>query len=133
MDIGNKIKLLRQKVGATQEQLGERLGISAQSISKWETGVTMPDISLLPLLSGELGVSIDELFDLTTDQRLQRIEKRIEAEGELPDGIFSEYESFLKIQLDEFDDKRKILSLLARLYHHRADAYLKKASKYNLP
>ena len=90
----------------------------------------MPDISLLPLLSGELGVSIDELFDLTTDQRLQRIEKRIEAEGELPDGIFSEYESFLKIQLDEFDDKRKILSLLARLYHHRADAYLKKASKY---
>ena len=40
MDIGNKIKYLRQKVGATQEQLGERLGISAQSISKWETGVS---------------------------------------------------------------------------------------------
>ena len=66
MDIGNKIRMLRQKVGITQEQLGEKLGISAQSISKWETGITMPDITLLPLLSSELGVSIDELFNLTT-------------------------------------------------------------------
>ena len=40
MDIGNKIKRLRQKIGATQEQLGEKIGVSAQSISKWETGVS---------------------------------------------------------------------------------------------
>ena len=40
MDIGNKIKLLRQKIGSTQEQLGEKIGVSAQSISKWETGVS---------------------------------------------------------------------------------------------
>ena len=85
MDIGNKIKSLRQKVGATQEQLGEKIGVSAQSISKWETGVTMPDITLLPLLSSELGVTIDELFDLTTDQKLQRIERKIDVEEELPD------------------------------------------------
>jgi len=130
VDIGNKIKLLRQKAGVTQEQLGERLGISAQSISKWETGVTMPDITLLPLLSGELGVTIDELFDLTTDQKLQRIEKRIDVEGDLPHEIFSEYENFLKTQLDEFPDRRKILSLLARLYHHRAESYLQKVSQY---
>ena len=130
MDIGNKIKLLRQKIGATQEQLGDRLGISAQSISKWETGVTMPDITLLPILSSELGVTIDELFDLTTDQKLQRIEKRIDVEGELPDEIFSEYEDFLKMQLDDFGDRRKILSLLARLYNHRAESYLSKVSKY---
>ena len=118
MDIGNKIKSLRQKVGATQEQLGEKIGVSAQSISKWETGVTMPDITLLPILSSELGVTIDELFDLTTDQKLQRIERKIDVEEELPDELFSEYEAFLHIQLDESDDRRKILSLLARLYHH---------------
>lgn len=40
MDIGNKIKMLRQKIGATQEQLGEKIGVSAQSISKWETGIS---------------------------------------------------------------------------------------------
>ena len=70
MDIGNKIKHLRQKANLTQEQLGANLGISAQSVSKWENSITMPDISLLPLLSSELGVTIDELFDLTTEQKL---------------------------------------------------------------
>ena len=130
MDIGNKIKLLRQKIGATQEQLGEKIGVSAQSISKWETGITMPDITLLPILSSELGVTIDELFDLTTDQKLQRIESRLDIEENLSDDVFLEYENTLKIQLEESEDRRKILSLLARLYHHRAESYLSKVSKY---
>ena len=130
MDIGNKIKLLRQKIGATQEQLGEKIGVSAQSISKWETGVTMPDITLLPVLSSELGVTIDELFDLTTAQKLQRIENRLDIEENLSDDTFHEYENILKIQLDESEDRRKILSMLARLYHHRAESYLSKVSKY---
>ena len=72
MNIGNKIKQLRIKAGLTQEQLAANLGISAQSVSKWETAVTMPDISLLPLLSSVLGVTIDEIFDLTADQKMQR-------------------------------------------------------------
>ena len=130
MDIGNKIKGLRQKIGATQEQLGERIGVSAQSISKWETGVTMPDITLLPILSSELGVTIDELFDLTVEQKLQRIEKRLDVEENFSDDVFYEYENFLKLQLDEYEDRRKALSLLAGLYHHRAESYLKKVSKY---
>ena len=130
MDIANKIKLLRRKIGATQEQLGDKLGVSAQAISKWETGITMPDITLLPLLSSELGVSIDELFDLTTDQKLQRIEKRLDIEEVFSDDVFYEYENILKEQLEKFEDRRKILSLLARLYHHRAESYLCKVSKY---
>lgn len=130
MDIGNKIKQLRQKANLTQEQLGSSLGISAQSISKWENGVTMPDISLLPLLSSALGVTIDELFDLTTEQKLQRIEKRMDIEEELSDGVFSESETLLREQLDESEDKRRVLSLLARLYHHRAETYLGKAGQY---
>lgn len=130
MNIGNKIKQLRLKAGLTQEQLGACLGISAQSISKWETAVTMPDISLLPLLSSQLGVTIDELFDLTTDQKLQRIEHRLDIEEEFSDGVFHEYESFLKNQLDEPGDKRKILSLLAHLYHHRMESDSRRVSKY---
>jgi len=130
MDIGNKIKQLRLKAGITQEQLGESLGISAQSISKWENHITMPDISLLPGLSSILGVTIDEIFDLTTEQKLKRIEKRIDIEDEFSDSVFYEYENTLKTQLDEFEDKRKILSLLANLYHHRAESYLRKVSKY---
>lgn len=130
MDIGSKIKQLRQKAGVTQEQLGDKLGISAQSISKWETGVTMPDITLLPLLSSELGVTIDELFDLTVDEKLQRIERRLDIEEEFSEGVFHEYENFLKNQLDGCENKRKVLSLLAHLYHHRMESDSLRVSKY---
>ena len=130
MDIGNKIKQLRYKAGLTQEQLATRIGISAQSVSKWENAVTMPDIALLPMLAGELGVTIDELFDLTTSQRLRRIEKRLDLEEEFPSDVFKEYEDFLKNQLEENEDKSKILSLLAHLYHHRMEADARRVSKY---
>ena len=130
MEIGNKIKQLRYKSGLTQEQLASNLGISAQSVSKWETAVSMPDITLLPLLAREFGVSIDELFDLTVDQKLQRIEKRIEVEEELTPDVFREYEEVLKNELLKNNDKAKILSLLANLYHHRMEADAKKVSHY---
>ena len=96
MEIGNKIKQLRYKAGLTQEQLSERLGISAQSVSKWETATTMPDITLLPALATELGVTIDELFDLTANQKLCRIENRLDIEEEFTNDVFAEYYRLLK-------------------------------------
>ena len=130
MEIGKKIKQLRCKAGLTQEQLASRLGISAQSVSKWENSITMPDITLLPSLTGELGITIDELFDLTANQRLQRIDKRMDIEEELPSDIFKEYESFLEEQLTENEDRTRVLSLLAQLYHHRMEADSRRVSKY---
>ncbi len=130
MEIGNKIKLLRAKAGLTQEQLATKLGISAQSVSKWETAITMPDITLLPTLAAELGVTIDELFDLTADQKLYRIEKRLDVIEEFPADVFGEYEIFLENQLEENKDKTRIYSLLANLYHHRMEADSRRVSKY---
>ena len=130
MDIGNKIKNLRNKAGLTQEQLAARLGISAQSVSKWENAVTMPDITLLPTLAGELGVTIDELFDLTAEQKLHRIERALERAGELPADEFGDYEEYLMNQLDENDDRARILGLLAHLYHCRMEADAVRVSKY---
>ena len=60
--IGERIAELRRKSGMTQEELAALRGISAQSVSKWETGVTMPDILLLPILADVFGVQIDALF-----------------------------------------------------------------------
>ena len=77
MELGKKIRQLRQKAQYTQEQLGEKLGVGAQAVSKWENAVGMPDISLLPALAEVFGVSIDDLFDLTAEQRLNRIENRL--------------------------------------------------------
>ena len=130
MDIGNKIKQLRYKAGLTQEQLATALGVSPQSVSKWENAISMPDIMLLPSLATEFGVSMDELFDLSSEQTLNRIENRMEQEDELPPDIFREYEEFLKTQLTEANGRFRALSLLAHLYHHRMESDAKKVSKY---
>ena len=56
MDLGKKIKQLRLKAGFTQEQLAEKMGVGAQSVSKWENSVSLPDITSLPLLAEVFGV-----------------------------------------------------------------------------
>ena len=64
MELGKKIRQLRFKANFTQEQLADRLGISAQSVSKWENGAAMPDITALPLIAEIFGVNIDDLFEI---------------------------------------------------------------------
>ena len=63
LDIGNKIKNLRRQKDISQEVLARHLGVSFQAVSKWESGMTMPDITLIPAIASFFGVSIDELFD----------------------------------------------------------------------
>ena len=130
MELGKKIKQFRFKAGLTQEQLAERMGVAPQSVSKWENAVAMPDISLLPMLAEVFGVSIDDLFDLTAEQRFNRIENRMDAEEELPQDIFWEYEEFLKSQLPNEENKKRATDLIAYLYWHRMNTYASKAARY---
>ncbi len=130
MDLGLKIKQLRQKHGFTQESLASLLEISSQSISKWETGLTLPDISLLPKLSEIFGITIDELFDLSIDQKLSRIENKLDLTEELKYNEFSEIESYLKVLLVSKDYKNKALYTLSYLYSHRLMADQKRIKKY---
>ena len=130
MELGKKIKQLRLKARLTQEQLADKLGIGAQSVSKWENAVAMPDISTLPLLAEIFGVSIDDLFDLTVEQRLNRIENRMDIENELPQDVFREYEDYLKIQLKSEVYQERATELIAYLYWHRMNADAQKASRY---
>ena len=62
VSIGNQIAFLRKQKGFTQEELAEKLEISAQAISKWENGHTLPETALLPLLSKLLNSSIDSIL-----------------------------------------------------------------------
>lgn len=130
MELGKKIKQLRFKAGLTQEQLAEKLRIGPQSVSKWENAVAMPDITTLPLLAEIFGVTIDDLFDITAEQRLNRIENRMDAEEELPQDVFWEYEEFLKRQLDTKQLKKRATELIAYLYWHRMNTEAKKAARY---
>jgi len=62
MTIGKNIAELRKNNGMTQEQLAEILGVSSQSVSKWENDTTMPDIMLLPTIAGCFNITVDELY-----------------------------------------------------------------------
>jgi len=60
--VGNQIAHLRKQNGQTQEELAEKLGITAQAISKWENGHTLPETVLLPILSQLFGCTIDSIL-----------------------------------------------------------------------
>jgi len=60
--VGRQICLLRKMKSMTQNQLGEKLHISFQAVSKWERGETLPDVSLLPELAQALETSIDNIL-----------------------------------------------------------------------
>ena len=69
MTFGQKIKSLRREANMTQENLAELLSISPQAISRWETDVAMPDISLLPPLANLFNVTTDYLLGMETYQK----------------------------------------------------------------
>ena len=62
MTFAEKLKSIRKQAGMSQEQLAEKLSVSRQAITKWETGAGIPDIENLMVISGLFGISIDELL-----------------------------------------------------------------------
>ena len=60
--LADKIIELRKKLGWSQEQLAEQLEVSRQSVSKWESGMSIPDIDKIVKMSGLFGVSTDYLL-----------------------------------------------------------------------
>ena len=62
MSIGKNIACFRKAKGWTQAELSEKIGVSNQAVSKWESETSMPDVMLLPALADAFGCYIDELF-----------------------------------------------------------------------
>ena len=71
---GKFIARMRREKEMTQAQLGERLGVTNKTVSRWETGKYMPDISMLSDLSRELGITVNELLsgELLTDKEFRK-------------------------------------------------------------
>ena len=61
-NLSENLKALRVSRGFTQEQAAELLGVSKQSVSRWENGVTFPDITLLPALASFYETTVDDLL-----------------------------------------------------------------------
>ena len=78
MDIGKKLADLRRKKGLTQGQLAEKLGISPAAVSKWETGHSCPDITLLCPLARALDTNVDTLLQFEENLSDEEMTKKIQ-------------------------------------------------------
>lgn len=87
--IGNFIKECRKELGITQYELADKLNVSFKTISKWECGKGLPDVSLLLPLCNELKISVNELL---SGERLLNEEYKEKAEDNLIDIIKKERE-----------------------------------------
>ena len=70
--IGENIRAYRKKHDLTQEELAERLGVTYQSVSRWENGATYPDLELLPAIAQALSVTADELLGMPEVEKEKR-------------------------------------------------------------
>lgn len=89
------IKNLRKQRDLTQEQIAEALGISCQAISKWETNLSFPDITLLPIISDYFGVSVDYLLGHDISKR----NEEIDATCQYADKLFENNDAIMAIPL----------------------------------
>ena len=130
MEIGKKIRALRLEKEVKQEELAQYLGVSVQAVSKWETGSSVPDISLLPNLAIFFGVTIDELFQLSDEAWFERIENMFRNERRIAPETFEHCVKFLEGVLRNEPRNVRAYSCLAYLYNHRAHSDHEIASEY---
>ena len=120
MEIGNQIRQLRLRRGITQEAMAHYFGITPQAVSKWERGAATPDISLLPELSAYFGVTIDELFALSDDTRMERIQNMIWDVRYFDPADVEKERLFLLEKAKREPDNDKVFELLADMENHLA-------------
>ena len=114
MNIGEKIKELRKKNDLTQEKLADYLCVSYQAVSKWECGLSCPDLSLIGPLTKLLHVSADELLGLKNDgidARREELENQYQETWKTGD-LAKRYE-ISSIAVSEYPGEMEYLSRLA--------------------
>ena len=101
LTIGENIRKLRREKDMTQERLAELLGVTYQSVSRWENGTAYPDMELLPPLAQLFGVSVDALLGMPEEEKLARSKKMIS--------------DFCKATFETPTDFEKLKSMLAEI------------------
>lgn len=127
--LGYNIKHLRLEQQMTQQMLAERLAISPQSVSKWETGLSLPDVSLLPEIASCFGVTIDLLFQPHSSAYRNKAARRL-AQYTLRPGdwpLFLQADQEYRLQLQSTPQSAPDLADYGFLQEHRARELLKAA------
>lgn len=116
--INERLKLLRRQKKITQEQMAELVGVSPQAVSRWECGVTCPDIASLPRIAEILGISVDELLGVNEKEKRREINSIIaDAEAKIDCGVTAEPIIALRSALNKYPSNDRLLcSLMYALY-----------------
>ena len=75
LSIGENIKRLRRERDITQEQLAEIFNVSCQTISRWETDSSYPDIEMLPVIANFFNITVDKLMGMDENLEAKKVEK----------------------------------------------------------
>ncbi len=118
MTLSERLRYLRRQKDYTQEQLAAYLGISSQAVSRWETGATSPDISLLPMLGECFGVTMDELLGVNEEEKRREIDRIAgECEREINRNRWQEQLPILREALNRYPgNDRLLVTLMYALY-----------------
>ena len=130
MEIGNQIKALRQRRGITQEALAQHLGVTAPAVSKWERGVATPDIGMLPDISAFFGITIDELFNISDETRMERIQNMLWDDRYYDPVEVESTREFLLEKGKKEPANGKVYEYLAEMENHLAQEHHEKAAEY---
>ena len=123
MSFGKTIKDLRRKQDLTQERLAEILSISPQAISRWETDMAMPDISLIAPLCHLFNISADELLGIDRTRRKEAVRAICEqADQYARRGYLVEAREILEDGLQKYPDNGQIITELMFVSSWQKDA-----------
>lgn len=121
--LGERIRLLRQINGRTQDTLAAALGVTAQAVSRWEKGICYPDMELIPSIANYFGVSIDELFGYENERtkKVDALFDQITEMNRINNGIdvnLDECIALARESLIEFPGNEKLTAALASVLYN---------------
>ena len=123
LDLGQKIRELRQRDGRTQEALAQAIGVTSQAVSRWEANGGYPDMEMIPSIANYFGISIDELFGYHNERshRIDELVARIDAMNFQNNGVNINIDECITVArnaLIEFPGNEKLMLCLASVLYN---------------
>ena len=130
--LGENIRILRKAKKMTQKEFACAIGVSYQTVSKWERGDTFPDITMLPIISDFFETTVDELLGIDKARRAKKAEEYIKMFDESTlkkrEMVLREYETAIK----EFpNDYRIVVRYMEILLDEKLHLYMDYMIRYN--
>lgn len=120
MSLGEVIRKYRKTEGMTQEEMADRLGVTASAVNKWERGNSYPDITLLAPIARLLHISLDTLLSFRAELTKKEIgEILTEAQERLKEEAYEDAFSWAKRQISQYPDCEQLILQMALCF----DAY----------